>query len=243
MKGLKHFSVLTLLQFYAIVVSIFVSMHPGPLNGATRQARGDYTINSLLLQWNCRNINTNGDHLKQFLYESKQPIDIICLQSLAVKRDELPVLQGYYYPPFYSHENLRVRTAIYIKNNLQSAPIKSPATQLSTACEVTLKDGSLLKVVNVYYPESCRDCDLKWLEDLEQEQCVVVGDFNAHHEWWDGRGATTDTAGRQLADCITNSSLCLMNDGRHTRVPDRADHNPTAIDLALVSAALLGAAE
>ncbi|KAL8604362.1 hypothetical protein ACOMHN_028125 [Nucella lapillus] len=39
------------------------------------------------------------------------------------------------------------------------------------------------------------------------------------------------------------SDLCLLNDGTHTRVPDRADHGATAIDLTLVSSSLYGEAE
>nr|KAG5687144.1 hypothetical protein BaRGS_019222 [Batillaria attramentaria] len=101
-----------------------------------------------------------------------------------------------------------------------------------------------VRVVNVYYPESCAGQDLRWLDDLEAAaQWVAAGDFNAHHSWWGGPTARLNTAGRQLAESIVSSDLCLLNDGSHTRVPDRADHGMSAIDLTLISPALYGDAE
>ncbi|KAL8608701.1 hypothetical protein ACOMHN_002930 [Nucella lapillus] len=78
---------------------------------------------------------------------------------------------------------------------------------------------------------------------MEEGRTVVLGDFNAHHQWWGGAEARTDTAGRQLADKFFNSNLCLLNDGSFTRVPDREDHNPTTIGLTLVIPLLFGDAD
>ncbi|KAL8613398.1 hypothetical protein ACOMHN_057118 [Nucella lapillus] len=161
----------------------------------------------------------------------------------AVKKEDLPVLKCYYYPPFYSLQDGKVRTATYVKDSLQTAPIRVSVRELSTACEVIMQDGSRLSLVNIYYPESCNHADLAWLQNLDAAHWVIVGDFNAHHSWWGGDGSITDAAGRQLAEKIMTSDLCLLNDGTHTRVPDRADHGATAIDLTLVSSSLYGEAE
>ena len=193
-----------------------------------------------MLQWNCRSINTNLHYLIQYMNQCPGFHDVVCLQSLAVKKNDLPVIDGYYYPPFFSIEQMNVRTAIYVKSSLQASPVNSPVKHLSSACEIVLKDGSALKVINIYFPSSCQDCDLKWLEDMQEEKSVVLGDFNAHHPWWGGAGTRADTAGRQLADRLFHSNLCLLNDGSFTRIPDRVDHNPTAIDLTLVSPLLFG---
>ncbi|KAL8591823.1 hypothetical protein ACOMHN_047083 [Nucella lapillus] len=106
-----------------------------------------------------------------------------------------------------------------------------------------MQNGSRLSLVNIYYLESCNHADLAWLQNLDAAHWVIVGDFNAHHSWWGGDGSITDAAGRQLAEKIMTSDLCLLNDGTHTRVPDRADHGATAIDLTLVSSSLYGEAE
>ncbi|KAL8625478.1 hypothetical protein ACOMHN_018623 [Nucella lapillus] len=172
-----------------------------------------------------------------------EDINTKLLQITAVKKEDLPVLKGYYYPHFYSLQDGKVRTATYVKDSLQTAPIRVPVRELSTACEVIMQNGSRLSLVNIYYPESCNHADLAWLQNLDAAHWVMVGDFNAHHSWWGGDGSITDAAGRQLAEKIMTSDLCLLNDGTHTRVPDRADHGATAIDLTLVSSSLYGEAE
>ncbi|KAL8604361.1 hypothetical protein ACOMHN_028124 [Nucella lapillus] len=134
-----------------------------------------------ILQWNCRNINTNSHYLKQHLHQSSRDYGILCLQSLAVKKEDLPVLKGYYYPPFYSLQDGKVRTATYVKDSLQTAPIRVPVRELSTACEVIMQNGSRLSLVNIYYPESCNHADLAWLQNLDAAHWIIVGNFNAHH--------------------------------------------------------------
>ena len=39
----------------------------------------------------------------------------------------------------------------------------------------------------------------------------------------------------RLVENIVDSSLCMLNDGRITRIPDVSTHKSTAIDLSLVS--------
>jgi hypothetical protein len=66
----------------------------------------------------------------------------------------------------------------------------------------------------------------------------VVGDFNAHHSCWEGRGSAPTGGGQLLADHLLESNLCLLNDGSITRMPDQANHRPTAIDIAMISSDL-----
>ena len=47
-------------------------------------------------------------------------------------------------------------------------------------------------------------------------------------------GCTSVTCNR-LVENIVDSSLCLLNDGRITRIPDVSTHKATAIDLSLVT--------
>ena len=60
-----------------------------------------------------------------------------------------------------------------------------------------------------------------------------MGDFNAHAPFWEN-GCTSVTCNR-LVENIVDSSLCLLNDGRITRIPDVSTHKATAIDLSLVT--------
>ena len=69
-----------------------------------------------------------------------------------------------------------------------------------------------------------------WLKNiaLPNKNYVIVGDFNAHEPFGEN-GCTLVTCNR-LVDNIVDSSLCLLNDGRITRIPDVSTHKATAID-------------
>ena len=60
-----------------------------------------------------------------------------------------------------------------------------------------------------------------------------MGDFNAHAPFWE-HGCTSVTCNR-LVENIVDSSLCLLNDGRITRIPDVPTHKATATELSLVT--------
>ena len=95
-----------------------------------------------------------------------------------------------------------------------------------------------INVVNVYYPDGCTG-RTDWLTTLSADiDWVVTGDFNAHHAMWGGTGTEARGGGAVLAENIENSNLVLLNDGSSTRLPDRADHAPSAIDLSLISPTL-----
>ena len=68
--------------------------------GNVRQAI--HTDDVTFLQWNCRSIATNFTFLTQHLHQTKTAFDVICLQSLFVKREDIPVISGYYYPPHWT---------------------------------------------------------------------------------------------------------------------------------------------
>jgi ribonuclease HI len=158
------------------------------------------------------------------------------LQSLNKRKSEIPDIEGYYYPPFTSTDKNKVMTATYVRNTYQAQPIRSPSPLHSCACQVLGNDGSPVTIVNAYYPESLKQQDqISWIEKVGATKTLIVGDFNAHHEWWEGPDSKTDTAGRLLSTAITQSDLCLLNDGTATRIPDRSTDKPTAIDISLAS--------
>ena len=74
-----------------------------------------------------------------------------------------------------------------------------------------------------------------WLKDIElsNKSYVIMGDFNTHAPFWKN-GCTSVTCNR-LVENIVDSSLCLLNDGRITRIPDVSTHKATAVDLSLVT--------
>ena len=60
-----------------------------------------------------------------------------------------------------------------------------------------------------------------------------MGDFNAHAPFWEN-GCTSVTC-NGLVENIVDSSLCLLNDGRITRIPDVSTPKASAVDLSLVT--------
>ena len=192
-----------------------------------------------VLQWNCRSLNTNASQLTQFLFHSQIPYHAVCLQSVNMRKADLPVLNNYFYPPFYSMEENKIRTAIYVRKFFTVNFLKPIDNVASSACEIKMSQTESLKIYNVYYPNGCSDQDTRWISDLQGENILLVGDFNAHHAMWGGTGTTTSRGGQWLHDHVTQSNLCLINDGSFTHIPDRTDQRPSIIDLSFISSELL----
>ena len=51
--------------------------------------------NLVVLQWNCRSLNSNLDYLTHYLFQYS--VHVLCVQSPACRRGELPKIDGYYY--------------------------------------------------------------------------------------------------------------------------------------------------
>jgi ribonuclease HI len=179
------------------------------------------------------------------LHSQQYPFSAICLQSLGVFKCDLPVLANYYYPPFVSlDKDRKVRTATYVLKSLQASPFQPPVTQFADACEISLVGGQTMKIVNVYFPSGCTKKEhTQWITELENDNWLVVGDFNAHHALWGGCQSSTDTAGDILASHIIDSDLCLLNDGSSTRIPDQNGPRATAIDISIISSNMYASAE
>jgi hypothetical protein len=100
---------------------------------------------------------------------------------------------------------------------------------LAVCVQITV-NGQNTNILNLYYPDGCTGRS-DWLTGLSADKdWVIVGDFNSHHPLWGGTGTQARGGGAVLAENILNSDLYLLNDGSPTRLPDRNDHNPSAID-------------
>lgn len=196
--------------------------------------------NLKILQWNSRNLHTNLDQFKEF-FDNNQ-CNIICLQSVNRKASELPVLNGFYYPPFYKvNENKNVAVATYVRSDIVVKCVKSPSIDsLSVAIELTLNNRPFT-IINCYYPEgvTCKS-KTEWILNFDKnnEQVLILGDFNAHHDLWTNKKVNPTRGGQYLSNHIIESSLVLLNDGSYTRIPERPNDSCTAIDLSLISASL-----
>ena len=93
---------------------------------------------------------------------------------------------------------------------------------------------------NIYIPpvSSCQTGYNPPLQELfltNDNQVIIGGDFNAHHENWYSNGEE-DNRGRTLADEINNTTLGILNENEDTRVT-RA--NRSSPDITLATPAIL----
>nr|KAG5692940.1 hypothetical protein BaRGS_031518 [Batillaria attramentaria] len=173
---------------------------------------------------------TLPDHLvinKQEYLQGKPKVDVLMLQSLNVRHQALPHLDGYYYPPAVDMEKGRVMVATYVSTRLtyvEADPLTHVNPRTLGDCRlnlrsltVSLSGGKEVTLVNVYYPDGIPDgsaCD--WLKNLgaqtpdARRTWVVAGDFNASHRLWDPDATTA--GGRHLANAVLESNLSILND-------------------------------
>ena len=165
---------------------------------------------------------------------------ILALQSLNVEKSNLRRIKTYYYPPLCnSNKNTKkvqtaIYTAIYIRSDLvYTIPISSPFPDTleeiyATTAMVKINEQTTLNIISVYFPNGPKGDNTDWLKDiaLSNKSYVIMGDFNAHAPFWEN-GCTSVTCNRHVEN-IVDSSLCLLNDGRITRIPDVSTHKATA---------------
>ena len=79
----------------------------------------------------------------------------------------------------------------------------------------------------------------EWVRSVQMsgEKWIVAGDFNAHSPLWDKDSVTITS--RRFVENIVDSSLCLLNDGSITRIPDIINHRASALDLTFISPILV----
>ena len=156
--------------------------------------------------------------------------DVICLQETRLQdHPDPPQLKHYHsYRRYEGHG-----TAIYIHKSLPQTEVELNSTLEATACRV--KFGNMyLSICSIYCPPR-GPLDDDALASLIQHlpgRKLILGDFNAHHCQWGS--LRSDGRGEQIANLILQTNLCLLNDGRATRVDDHTG-NMSSIDLSLSS--------
>jgi hypothetical protein len=121
-----------------------------------------------ILQWYCRNLHTNIDLFKQHISTNKY--HIICLQSIGRKPNDLPALEGFYYPPFYKvRRDGAVAVATYVCADLRTQAVPTPCNKDTLAvCVQIIINNRKTNILNVYYPVGCTGRS-DWLTKLSPE--------------------------------------------------------------------------
>lgn len=130
--------------------------------------------------------------------------------------------------------------ATYVKHSLTVTCMPFPDLARAVHVWVQIRTGdNLLNILNCYYPEGDRDAE--WINKIEEEggRWLVAGDFNCRSILWEDECPFESALFR---DKLVDSALVVLNDGSYTRIPDRADHRKTAIDLTLATPDVAGGA-
>ena len=124
---------------------------------------------------NCRSLNSNLDYLTHYL--SQHPVHVLCVQSPACHRGDLPKIDVNYYPPVSGlHPSIsgRVGTVTYVQIGCKFVTVASQLEAEASICSIKTEQTTRhITVHNVYYPEG--DGEGEWLKYLSDSHCLVFG--------------------------------------------------------------------
>ncbi|XP_072400980.1 uncharacterized protein [Diabrotica undecimpunctata] len=191
--------------------------------------------NLKIIQWNARSLKANKNYFYQILMEEKFDIAIISetwykptdnikfnnFNVIAVNRDK-----GYGgVAIFISHKI--IYEVIQFNHNF------NPKIEVF-GINIILGNQKLA-IVSLYKPSDVRAKSQDYINLFSQikHDCIIGGDFNAHHGMWGSPACSHD--GRVLVDALDHfPNLIVINDGSATRIspPGQAK---SAVDLTIAS--------
>ena len=123
---------------------------------------------------------------------------------------------------------------VYIRHNVlfsNEPNITGPPNGYTCGVRVRVQGQLNFMIVNCYTPQPCTSFD--WLTELGGKgRCLVTDDFNVRDSSWE---LDYESSSPTLTAQIDNSDFIVLNDRSFTRIPDRSDQRPSAIDLTLVT--------
>lgn len=167
--------------------------------------------NNTIWQWNCRGFKSKRAVLQSYLTGADKT-DVIALQECG-KNAKL----AHYKSSQGTKEGTQV--AILTKRNITILQHELGQSQLDyVAIEIIplKRKGKSFFVMNVYSPPRQRkDCGFdelfaKFREVAQQNPCLIMGHFNAHHAAWGYKH--TQVKGRNLWQSIQQNNLILLTD-------------------------------
>jgi ribonuclease HI len=182
-----------------------------------------------LLQWNSRSLLPKKDELLQTLRYNN-----IEIASIAETW-----LNPYYYVKIPDYHTLRddrldgkggAALLIHTSIPFSEINIKSPD------CPFDIVAAKVYNTVyaSIYISPNCHPSreHLQGLLTGLGENCIIMGDFNAHHPIWGSNSA--NRMGRMIIDLLSEHNLCLLNNGNSTRI-NLPNQNPSMVDLTICS--------
>lgn len=194
--------------------------------------------NFKILQINIRSAYINKALLEKYMMDNKIDIAILC-ETWTKDTNKLNFRDFKTYiqnrPVGYGGVGFLVRNEISVNIINQTLNL----TRLEVMeIEINIKTIKLRLIS--FYNNSNRNINLineefgKLLDyNKEKIKTIIAGDINAHHDIWE-KERHNDSLGNKIADTITTSTFCILNDGTHTRMDERSNRT-YAVDITLVS--------
>ena len=165
----------------------------------------DKTIN--IIQWNAEGVYQKKTPLMQRL--KKEDVDVACIQETHLKEKHRFRVEGY---QAFRHDRKRTKKGgvlILVKNSIPAQDFIVETNEQAEIQGVKIKIGDRqLKIFNIYSPQNT-DLSLDLIQ-IEDKDCLVLGDFNSHSEAWGYKEA--DARGEQVEDWQVDTKLVLLND-------------------------------
>jgi ribonuclease HI len=200
---------------------------PAPATTIPISGRDGGNLNIRILQWNCDSLAPKVEELEKLLSEKR--IDVAVLQETKLRAEDGDIVVADYNMVRRDRQRCFLKghsrgggLAFLVKKGVAYRTLwgKDVDGAEMLAIEIIGRDVTL-KMANVYVPPTrSRGGGIQctgWLDVLPLEkEWLVIGDVNAHHEWWDAV-VPRDERGEQLAERLEDNQCMVLNEGEATR--------------------------
>ncbi|KAH0612049.1 uncharacterized protein H6S33_010101, partial [Morchella sextelata] len=178
--------------------------------------------------------------------ETDSSIFFLLLQEPWTSTEGYPPESNLFY--LFTASNTNTKCATYVRKHTNLKP-KHHYTHDNFIVSITVEiQNKRTQILNIYFPG--RSGPFAQIANTIQtlDNCVVMGDFNCHHQMWYGvtsheyrNNIRADRAnGARLKQWITRQKLTLLNEpGVYTHFPRDREKRPTIIDLTFVKGPIL----
>ena len=185
-----------------------------------------------LVHININGLKANKNQLIDYLQNTETPVDIILINEIKVKRDNVPNIPGYRIVDLNTREDGRRSggTAIFLNNNMGFTNIVTTAPDMA-AVEITDNKGPIA-IISWYIPPF--ETERLQLDKIQQiilnyPRTILAGDFNAKHIFF---GSTQiNNMGEKLFDIIEQLDLINLNNPEEHTYMSHIHHTTDTIDL------------
>jgi len=208
--------------------------------------------NEQLVFLNINSFKSNQHYLELFLND-QQPA-VVALVETKIYKQEPPNITRYQHHYFEARTENCGGISILTRNDVQHKIIVTESVAIeqhrqkiksstSTKSVLVNMNGKEVLIIVVYRQSSGTRAkqQTEWQEILTEIQSlinrytdvIIVGDFNAHHMYWNCKRTTTD--GNTLLDFVIDNNLTIINNINGIAAPTRTN-NTSVIDLAITNA-------